>query len=127
VPSHRFAIRPEKGSCIIQAVGLGCNYQDLRVLLVPETPMNQPDAMSDRERLEQQLRQELEFSRNAYDMASAEFVRTKTVYADMLAHPDGTYALRQAAKEERIARQKYTRALKDFTRFILGPAGRSGR
>jgi hypothetical protein len=71
--------------------------------------MSQPDAMSDGERLEQQLRQELEFSRNAYDMASAEFVRTKTDYADMLAHPNGCHALLQAAKAERIARQKYAR------------------
>ncbi len=69
--------------------------------------------------VEEELRNRLKQAENAYRAASAEYLKTRQQNAGLLDHPDGAYAVRHAAKLERIAIQKYRRALGAFADFVL--------
>jgi hypothetical protein len=79
-----------------------------------------PSPREDRERLEGELLDRLRAAESLYRVSAAEYVQLREKYADMLNNPDGASALHQAAKRERVALEKYSRALRVFTDLVVG-------
>jgi hypothetical protein len=77
-------------------------------------------AQSDeRERKEQELLTEMEAAGEVYLAAAAEFARIGKDCRRTLGFPGGAAVLRDAATNERIAFDRYNKALEALTRFIL--------
>ena len=81
-------------------------------------PMPGPE---DRNRVEQELLRELDECRMAYESAKERRGNLSGYYRDLgLDHADGRAAFRQAAIAQDAATQRYVRALKALTDFMLG-------
>ena len=78
-----------------------------------------PAPHDDEERLEQRLLEEMHNAEKAYRLAIAERKRVTAEYGAMLDHPDGAHALHQSVKNERVALENYTRALKAFSDLVV--------
>ena len=74
-----------------------------------------PSPQSERDRLEQQLLEEMQAAEKAYSDTVSEHRKIRTEFGDMLDHPDSVHAVNQAANKERRALEKYARALRAFT------------
>ena len=78
-----------------------------------------PSQRHDHERLEQQLLQEVLAAARAYRSATAEYTKVRNEYGNMLDCVDGSHAVHNAAKQERVARENYARALMAFNEFVV--------
>ncbi len=74
---------------------------------------------NERERLELELLAKVRAARDVYLAASDKCSRIREQFLGMLDHPDGAFALHEAARKERIAMQAYARALEEFAKVAL--------
>ncbi len=77
------------------------------------------ESLRRRERLEDELMGRLKAAERAYRLAQSEHAALRAEFGDMLDTPDGSHAVHQAAKRERIALQHYRRELKVFTELVI--------
>jgi len=77
-----------------------------------------------REQLEQYLLDEMQAKWVAYLAASEEHANIEDEFSNMLDRLDGAHAVKQAAKKEQVALEKYTRAVRAFTDFTTVRGGR---
>ncbi|HLH19151.1 MAG TPA: hypothetical protein VKX45_18160 [Bryobacteraceae bacterium] len=73
----------------------------------------------ERERLELELLTRVRAARDVYLAASNNCSRIREQFLGMLDHPDGAFALHEAARKERIAMQAYARVLEEFAKVAL--------
>jgi hypothetical protein len=78
-----------------------------------------PSSPNERERLEQQLLDEMQAAKQDYHSARAEHTKVGNEYGDMLDSVDGSYAVHKAAEHERAALENYIRAWGTFTDFVV--------
>ena len=81
--------------------------------------MTDASPQNERENLEEELHQNMQAAYRAYCDASAEHTKIRALYENILDHPDSTSGLYRAAKNERLALNRYTRALKAFSGLVL--------
>jgi len=81
--------------------------------------MDNASPQNERERLEDELREGLQSAHRAYCEAAAEHTQIQALTQGMLDHPDSASGLHRAVKNERIALQRYRRALKVFSDLVV--------
>jgi hypothetical protein len=76
---------------------------------------------NERDRIEEDLVREVEQARAAYDEAKAQSATLMECSTELgQNHPDGRTAARKATAMQRAATERYAKALKAFTNFLLG-------
>ncbi len=69
--------------------------------------------------LERRLREEMQTASKAYHQAVTEHQNMMALYKDFHDHPDGAFAARTAAARERLALEKYARAVKLYADLVV--------
>jgi flagellar motor switch protein FliG len=83
----------------------------------PERPVSGlPD---DPAKLERELVKRMQAAARVYREAVADHEQVLNKHLDMLDHPDGAHAWRNAAASERLALEKYAAAIKDYSNMML--------
>ena len=85
---------------------------------------NSPDKSSgglpnDPAKLERELIKRMQAAARVYRDAVADHEQVLKQYIDMLDHPDGAHAWRNAATHERVALEKYAAAIKEYSNQML--------
>ena len=80
-----------------------------------------PGIAKDRDAVEQALLHEVEQARAAYEQAKAQSAKSKEYLTDLgPSHPDGCTALQKATATQSAATERYVKALKALTEFMVG-------
>ena len=78
-----------------------------------------PSPQEDRERLEKQLRADMQAAGEVYLAAFEEYAKIKDEFSNMLDQPDGAHAVNEAFKKKEVALENYARAVRAFTDLTL--------
>jgi hypothetical protein len=73
----------------------------------------------DRSELERRLREEMQAAARTYHQAVAEHQTMISLYTEFHDNPDGALAARMAAARERLALEKYARAVKLYADLVV--------
>jgi flagellar motor switch protein FliG len=81
-----------------------------------KTVSGSPD---DTAKLERELVKRMQAAARVYRDAVADHEQVLKKHLDMLDHPDGAHAWHNAAASERLALEKYTAAIKEYSNLML--------